>query len=353
MFDGDHLVLNLVRLKPPEAWLNRGRSLCFLFPGGGGGTFVSAAVSHPLAPGDVLVLSEGQSGKVCAGEGGELVFCCFALCLEHLYPLFGSNELCLVQNVAQSLARPRLYPAPSPLAQECHRLLAVAPPIHNLDHRGQLLRVVTAILSAEFKEARRQRGGFAGAQEHMMQVFEGLLVDDIMGLTVEELAQKFGCGPRHLNRLFQRHFGLSVGALRMEMRLIKAVSLLRNPDVKVIHVAEQCGFHHLGLFNNCFKRRFGASPGRWRDANKPAQPHPAGLIGGGRLCQMSAKGLCPWAGKPGSTKPAGPKPASFRPFRLRKPLSPLGRLAPEGRAPSLETAIRARLEAVVRTKLGT
>jgi hypothetical protein len=50
----------------------------------------------------------------------------------------------------------------------------------------------------------------------------------------------------------------------MEMRLLKAVSLLVDPDAKIIHVAEKCGFNHLGLFNTCFKRRFGASPSQWR-----------------------------------------------------------------------------------------
>ena len=50
----------------------------------------------------------------------------------------------------------------------------------------------------------------------------------------------------------------------MELRLLKAVTLLRNPTAKIITVAEQCGFNHLGLFNICFKRRFGQSPGQWR-----------------------------------------------------------------------------------------
>jgi AraC-like DNA-binding protein len=340
MFACDYLALRLVRLKPPEEWLNQGRRLSFLFPRGGGGTFVSAAVSHPLAPGDVLVLSEAQGGKVCPAEDGELLFFCFALCLEHLYPLFGSNELSLVQNVAEFFAQPRLYPAASTLAQECHGLLAAAPPLHNLDHRGQLLRIVTAILTAAFKDARRQRGGFVGAEEHMIQVLEELLVDDIMGLTVQELAEKFHCGQRHLNRLFHKHFGFSVAALRMEMRLIKAVSLLRNRDAKVIQVAKQCGFEHLGLFNSCFKRRFGASPGRWRDANTPAHAHPQGLIERDPLCQMRTSGLCPWAGKPCNAKPACPSPS-----RLGKTHSPFAAPAPTPRNGSAQATVDAEVPA--------
>ena len=351
MLAHDHLALQLLRLKPPEEWLNRGHSFSFLFPQGGVGTFVSAAINHPLAPGDVLVLTEAQGGKVCAADAGELVFWCFSLCLEHLYPLFGSNELALLQHVTECFRTPRLYPAPSPLAQECHRLLAASPAQHHLDHRGQLLRVVTAILTVEFKDARRQRGGFVGTEEHMIHVFEELLVADIMGLTVGELADKFHCSPRHLNRLFHQHFGFSVAALRMEMRLIKAISLLRNRDAKVIHVAEQCGFNHLGLFNSCFRRRFGTSPGQWRDGNMPAHAHPAGLIEGDHLCQMRANGLCPWTGKPGSAGPTSPKPARLSPSGLRKAGSPFGPLAPQPRDASVKGVIRAKLEAAVRAKL--
>jgi hypothetical protein len=76
-----------------------------------------------------------------------------------------------------------------------------------------------------------------------------------------------------LNRLFHQYFGFSLAALRMEMRLLKAMALLRDPDAKVINVAEKCGFNHLGLFNTCFKRRFGVTPGQWRNGSlAPVSP---------------------------------------------------------------------------------
>ena len=309
MFRHDHLALRLLRLQSPEEWLNRGKSFALVFPKGGVGTFVSTAIRHALAPGDVLAVTEAQGGKVCAADGGELVFSSFAFSLEHLYPLFGNDEMSLLQNVTEFFKTPRLYPASSPLAQECHRLLAATPAQHQMDHRGQLLRVVTAILTVEFKNARHQRGRSVSAGEHMIEVLEELLITDIMDLSVGELADKLHCSSRHLNRLFHQYFGLSVAALKMEMRLIKAITLLRDRDTKVIHVAEQCGFNHLGLFNSCFKHRFGVSPGRWRNANQAASTssaHPSQIA---TLCQMQTVGLCPWAGpKPGAT-PANPQTA--------------------------------------------
>jgi len=106
----------------------------------------------------------------------------------------------------------------------------------------------------------------------MIQVFEKLSSAELLNLSVDDLAVRFSCSRRHLNRLFHQHFGLSITSLRMEIRLLKAVSLLRNPQAKVINVAEQCGFNHLGLFNTCFKRRFGVSPGQWRKSGMTVPP---------------------------------------------------------------------------------
>jgi AraC-like DNA-binding protein len=368
MFSNDYLALRLLRLKPRETWQSRGTGLCFLFPKGGPGMFASTAINHPLAPGDVLVFWQAQGDKVSAMDAEGLVFWRFSLCLELLYPLFGSEELSLLQAVTERFRTPRLYAASTPLAQECHRLLATVPPGDHLAHRGQLLWVVTAILAAEFKEARRRRGGIGGVGEHIIQMFEELLVADIMEFGVVELAGKFHCSSRHLNRLFQQHFGFSVAALRMEMRLIKAVTLLRNRDAKVVHVAKECGFNHLGLFNSCFRRRFGTSPGRWRDANVPAHSDQAGLFEADPLCRIGASGLCPWAAKPSGLQPPCPKPARLSSSQLLEAHSPSGPPAPQCRNGSevagadakpgtgvgkdLRAILAKKVEAVVRAKLG-
>ena len=298
MLTQDYLTLRLVRLKAPEEWINKQDGLCFVFLKGGAGKCLCGPLNQRLAPGDVLVLDGAVGGKLCAPDRGEMVFACFSVCFENLLPLFASNEICLLQAVTDDFKRAKLYPASSPLAVECHRLLAEVPPQFNLDHRSQLLRVAAAILTVEFVKAHSQRVGFIRPEDHMIQVFDKLSANDLVGLSVPELAGKFGCSRRHLNRLFHQHFGISVSALRMEMRLLKAVALLRNPDAKVINVAEECGFNHLGLFNICFKRRFGTSPGQWRKKAVPKEDRPSGLGGASPDCPLRVNGLCPWTGHP-------------------------------------------------------
>ena len=88
----------------------------------------------------------------------------------------------------------------------------------------------------------------------------------------------------------------------MEMRLLKAVTLLRDPDSKIINVAEECGFNHLGQFNASFKRRFAISPGQWRNQRKAAGPSPGGLSLNRRLCATRSAGFCPFAEADNSKK---------------------------------------------------
>lgn len=299
----DHLSLRLTRLKPAEELLQNEEGLTFLFSKGGTGKYTSRIATHRLGVGDILVVNGVAGGKFTVHDKGEFIFWSFSLCFEHLLPLFGSNEISLLHNITEGFKAAKIYPANSPLAVECQRLLSVVPPQFNLDHRGQLVRIAATILSVEFKATQTQRAGFARPEDHMVQVFEKLSASELINLSVGELADRFNCSRRHLNRLFHQHFGVSVASLRMEMRLLKAVSLLRDPSAKIINVAEQCGFNHLGLFNTCFKRRFGSSPGQWRKSVLQTEAAPTSATAANSVCPLHAHGTCPMGGPMATAHP--------------------------------------------------
>jgi len=83
-------------------------------------------------------------------------------------------------------------------------------------------------------------------------------------MSVAEMAKRCGCSRRHLSRLVREHFGSALVSVRTELRLDKAADLLRSADRKIIAVAMDCGFAHLGLFTTKFRERFGMTPGQWR-----------------------------------------------------------------------------------------
>jgi AraC-like DNA-binding protein len=296
MMTQEFLNLQCIQLESSQEWSLKGDHLSFVFPKAGIGKWVAGAGSQQLASGDLLVLNPYSGGKVCPADSGAVDFACFSVQMEHLFPLFESSEICLLQNISDGFRTPRLFPAGSPIAKECHRRLTGIPAQASLDHRSHLLQVAAAVLTDAFSHANAARVGFSRPEDHLIQVFKKLTATELLSLAVGDLAAKFGCSRRHLNRLFHQYFGISVAALRMEMRLLKSVSLLRDPDAKVIRVAEDCGFNQLGLFNTCFKRRFGASPGEWRKKHlrpvrslKPVAP-------AANSCPLQINGLCPLNG---------------------------------------------------------
>jgi AraC-like DNA-binding protein len=233
----------LARLKSPEELEQNREGLTFLFSKGGSGKFTSKMATHRLLPGDILVFNGADGSKLAAwnNNNGEFLFWTFSVCFENLLPLFSSNEISLLHNITEGFKATKIYRASSPLASECQRLLETVPPQFNLDHRGQLIRIAAAVLSVEFKEGQSHRSGYVRTEDHMVQVFEKLSASELINLSVGELADRFSCSRRHLNRLFHQHFGVSVAALRMEMRMLKAISLLRDADIKIINVAEPSG----------------------------------------------------------------------------------------------------------------
>lgn len=310
MFDQDYFALQLVRLKPSEEWSPQKEGLCFIFPKGGVGQCVNGTATQRLTPGDILVWEGGPGSRLSVPKGAEMVFWSFFVRLEHLLPLFAGDEISLLQEVTGNFKGSKLFPASTALAMKCHRLIEEVPPQPDLEHRSHLLRVAAAILNEEFRTLHHQRVGLGQVEERIIRVFEELSADQLLALSVSELAAKFGCSRRHLNRLFHQYFGFSVGALRMEMRLLKAVSLLRDIDAKVINVAAQCGFNHLGLFNTCFKKRFGVSPGHWRKQAASGKIRQPTATGHDSVCPLQGKGLCPlFAGAPGGSVPLAAKPS--------------------------------------------
>ena len=86
-------------------------------------------------------------------------------------------------------------------------------------------------------------------------------------LTVETLARTAGMSRYHFSRAFKAQLGHSPYAFLTETRLLRAAATLRRKrDVPVTVAALEAGFSDLGRFARAFRRRFGATPTRYRAA---------------------------------------------------------------------------------------
>jgi AraC-like DNA-binding protein len=85
---------------------------------------------------------------------------------------------------------------------------------------------------------------------------------DQPGLSVAALANRHGCTPRLLQRLFEAE-GTTFTAYVVSRRLARAYALLGNPHQaaeKICAVAFACGFGDVSYFNRAFRRQYGLAP---------------------------------------------------------------------------------------------
>ncbi|MDE1148032.1 MAG: AraC family transcriptional regulator [Azospirillaceae bacterium] len=84
-------------------------------------------------------------------------------------------------------------------------------------------------------------------------------------LTLEAIADRAALSPYHFSRLFTARLGRSVMAHVRGRRLVRAAQrLARDPDIRLIDLAFDCGFESQEAFTRAFGRVFGVAPGRFR-----------------------------------------------------------------------------------------
>lgn len=76
----------------------------------------------------------------------------------------------------------------------------------------------------------------------------------------EELARIANVSLRHLERLFRRHLGCSLGEHYLSLRLDRARDLVRQSSMSVLEIALACGFTSASHFSRTYRARFGQAP---------------------------------------------------------------------------------------------
>lgn len=81
-------------------------------------------------------------------------------------------------------------------------------------------------------------------------------------LDLEQLAEIAGTGIRALQLGFRRHFGTSVSAMLLDLRLAQLNIRLKaaRPDERIVDIAFDLGFTHLSRMASAYRVKFGESP---------------------------------------------------------------------------------------------
>ncbi len=243
----------------------------------GSGYWMVPGGPDQLNAGDLLVVPPKLKGEIRASRLGDLGLRHFGFVPELLGGFLTAAETGALENLsANGKARPQIFRANEPAAREFVTVAAGDTSPNDLTQRCRMLEVALSILSDRLPTAKPEPSArFASASERFQQLIRSMVDNELIRNSPEDLSRSCGCSPRHFSRLFCAHFGVSFRAKQTEMRLHKASQILLESDAKVINVAMDSGYRHLGLFNAMFKRRFGMTPTEYRRQNHKKTKRPA------------------------------------------------------------------------------
>lgn len=263
-----HLTLQELALRPSGEWSPRAQGWYVAHVVEGSGYWLLGGQARELNVDDGFVVAGGSTAVVRASSLGPMRLQYFTVNPQYLIGLLTVGEGRQIENLsAQTAGVSLVFTALEPLGQKMKHL-AQLPAQDTLSLRCALLQVwsgaMTGLLAACPTDAtgNKLRERFRDYISHVSEA-------ELVSRALPELARDLHCSERHFSRLFREEFGEPLRARQIELRLQRARQLLLDSDDKIIHIAYESGYRHLGLFNAMFKRRFGVTPSEWRLQNRP------------------------------------------------------------------------------------
>jgi AraC-like DNA-binding protein len=238
----------------------------------GTGLVMQSAHSALLNPNDVLVCGPASAAQFRASRLEELQLHSFQVNPELLSGVLSAFERQQLQATLRGVKTLHRFPPESAAAKQFESLSQ--PSVHPLHRRCQMLQLAAPILS-EHLPAQSAPERFLSARERFAQLFETMPEAELQNRSPEELAKLCGCSVRHFSRLFREHFGHSLLPQRTALRIQRARQLLAETDAKIIDVALECGFQHVGQFTASFRRLTRMTPSEYRRRKQRRELAPA------------------------------------------------------------------------------
>lgn len=85
-------------------------------------------------------------------------------------------------------------------------------------------------------------------------------------LSTEDIASKMFFNRNYLSKLFKAQTGLSVREFIKKIRLEQAIKLLRETDLTISQISQECGFSDIKNFYNAFESYAGCTPKNYRNS---------------------------------------------------------------------------------------
>ncbi|MBW8864063.1 MAG: helix-turn-helix domain-containing protein [Verrucomicrobia bacterium] len=275
-----HLIIQELALRPSGEWKPEMRGWSVVRVAEGVGYCLQGAGARELNTGDALITGPATNVILRASQLGILKLEFYLVLPQYLNGLLTVTEWRQLEDVS-SHGMPQVlhFPANEPAAQKFTRL-AAQKQRDCLSSRSAMLQLWASAING-LLPAHEAAGGGVQLRDRFREFIGKMSESELATRSLSELAGQLHCSERHFSRLFREEFNISLRSRQTELRLQRARQLLAATNSKIINVAYESGYRHLGLFNQMFKRRFGLTPSAWRQKNLTPQAENFPSRGGG------------------------------------------------------------------------
>ena len=263
-----HLTVRETSLPAGAEWSPQFSNWLMIQIEAGTGYWIHSRQNLELERGTVLMLPPNSDGIILASQVGELSVCFFGVDPMRLMGLMTMTEQSFFRAAAgQQAFSARVLAAHEPLAAKLRETFRDRKQGGSL-FRLQLLQIFMAAFGDELSHEPTEFQPVADAKQRLSEFLKTTQMSDLINLSFSQLVNISRCTPRHLSRIFRDVVGMSFRDKQAELRLTLACDLLVTTELKIVDVALESGFQSLSLFNLMFARRYGMSPGRWRQKQR-------------------------------------------------------------------------------------
>ncbi len=259
-------------LRPSGEWTPQHRGWMIARVAEGVGYWLHNGNARELNVGDGFVVATSSQVRLRSSQLGPLKLQFFTVQPQYLNGILTVAEWHHLETAPdRNAAYCSVFMAAEPVAQKFSRV-AEHPLSDGLSLRCALLQVWSGSLHGLLHVPASDILTGNKLQERFRQLLGTMTAAELAEAALTDLAGQLPCSERHFSRLFRQEFGVPLRTRQIELRLQRAQQLLVDSNAKVINVAHESGYRHLGLFNVMFKKRFGVTPSEWRQQNAQKNP---------------------------------------------------------------------------------
>lgn len=166
------------------------------------------------------------------------------------------------------------WKTPSPLLDELDELGARIDMYASPDDLMDALSRMAASIARE--SGKLHDGSYTAIVRRTIDIINARYADAALSQT--SVAQELQLNPSYLSHAFKQQAGASFVDYLNNTRLDHACTYLRMTAMSIQLISERCGYTSAGYFNRVFKKKFGITPGQYREglSNPPQMPAESG-----------------------------------------------------------------------------